>query len=302
MQKLTKHYADYLIMIVELIKGEIDFEGYFKKRGINQKVILNEVKFILNNPIMFNLFLSKISIGVRCMAMKAIFDLNNRQIVDLSYSLSQTYNSKTTIGDFINDYLDESISSNLNKKRTYNAELYYDLSIILDIPFRYLIDPVVLYKMTGSFDEYDREKIKLYKFKDLVVELLMISKNLTGNERKISGIKIKKEDFFEFGEDLKTRIDIREKHFTIEIHIENESDIEYSKILKLKKLLKVHCKVYIRDGFLRENKKLVFLVILDDSINPDISYLRNELLFENLLLMKDTLKEYNNSLFNKKPF
>lgn len=285
--------------------GEIEFEQYYKKRGINQKVILNEVKFILNNPITFNLFLSKISIGVRCMAMKTVFDLNNRQLVDISYSLSQTYNSKTTIGDFINDYLDNSISSNLNKKRTYDPELYYDLSIILDIPFRYLIDPVALYKMTGSFDEYDREKIKLYKFNDLIEELLMISKSMigNGNKRKILGVKIKKEDFFEFGEDLKTRIDMRDRYFTIEIHIENESDLDFSKIIKLKNLIKAHCKVYIREGFLRENKKLVFLVILDDHSNiPDISYLRNEQLLENLLLMNYTLREFKNSLLNKKIF
>ena len=302
MLKLTELYADYLIMIGKLIKGEIDFETYFKRRGINPKVKLTEVKILINKPIMFNLYFSKVSIGVRCMIMKAVFDLNNRQIVDISYSMSKTYNSKTTIGDFITNHLVNSTDISLNKKRTYSIELYYDLSVILDIPFRYIADADTNYKMVGNFDEYDRGKVKLYTFEQLVNESFIESKNIIGDDRKVLGVKIKNENFFSFELDLKTRVDIRDRYFTIEIHIENESSLDYSKILKLKSLIKVHCKIYIRNAFLRENKKLIFLVILDDSVNPNISYLRDDQLVDNLLLMDDTLSKYENGLINKKFF
>ncbi|MCR8852866.1 hypothetical protein [Lysinibacillus fusiformis] len=302
MLKLTELYADYLIMIGKLIKGEMDLENYFKRRGINPKVKLNEVKILINMPMMFNLYISRVSIGVRCMIMKAVLDLNNRQIVDISFSMSRTYNSKTTIGDFINDHLLNSTDTNLNKKRTYSIELYYDLSIILDIPFRYIADAGTNYKMMGNFDEYDREKIKLYTFEQLVNEALIESKNIIGDGRKVLGVKIKNENFFPFELDLKTRVDIRDRYFTIEIHIENESSLDYVKILKLKNLIKKHCKIYIRNAFLRENKKLIFLIILDNSINPNISYLGSDLLVDNLLLMDDILCNYDNSLINRKFF
>ena len=290
MLKLNELYADYLKMMGQLISGEINFERYFNKRGINPRVKLNEVKYITNNPIMFNSYISKISIGVRCMVMKAVFDLNDRQIVDISYSLSNTYNSKSTISDFIKDYLTNLTNSNLNKKRTYSIELYYDLSIILDIPFRYIADPNVLYKMTNSFDEYERDKIKLYSFKELVEEVFTVSKNISGNERKIYGVKIKNEGFSQFeNSSLNTRVDIRDRYFSIEIHIENESSLDYSKILIWQNLFKSRNQVYIRDAFLRGNKKMIFLVLLDDSINPDISYLRNDQLLGNLLFLDDIL-------------
>ncbi|MFA1738977.1 hypothetical protein [Lysinibacillus fusiformis] len=302
MLKLTELYADYLIMIGKLIKGEMDLETYIKRRGVNPKVKLNEVKSLINMPMMFNLYISKVSIGVRCMIMKAVLDLNNRQIVDISFAMSRTYNSKTTIGDFINDHLDNSTDINLNKKRTYSIELYYDLSIILDIPFRYIADVGANYKMVGSFDEYDREKIKLYTFEQLINVTLIESKNIIGDGRKVLGVKIKNENYFPFELDLKARVDIRDRYFTIEIHIENESSLDYLKILKLKSLIKVHCKIYIRNAFLRENKKLIFLVILDNSINPNISYLKDDYLMDNLLLMDDILSKYENSLINKKFF
>ncbi|MFF5818066.1 hypothetical protein [Lysinibacillus capsici] len=302
MLKLTELYADYLIMIGKLIKGEMDLETYIKRRGVNPKVKLNEVKSLINMPMMFNLYISKVSIGVRYMIMKAVLDLNNRQIVDISFAMSRTYNSKTTIGDFINDHLDNSTDIKLNKKRTYSIELYYDLSIILDIPFRYIADVGANYKMVGSFDEYEREKIKLYTFEQLINVTLIESKNIIGDGRKVLGVKIKNENYFPFELDLKARVDIRDRYFTIEIHIENESSLDYLKIFKLKSLIKVHCKIYIRNAFLRENKKLIFLVILDNSINPNISYLKDDYLMDNLLLMDDILSKYENSLINKKFF
>ena len=47
----------HLSLASGLIKDEIKIEEYVRQRGLSTRVILSEVKYLVGNPIKFNLFL-----------------------------------------------------------------------------------------------------------------------------------------------------------------------------------------------------------------------------------------------------
>ena len=168
------------------------------------------------------------------------------------------------------------------KKAKNSIELVDELAIILDLPFRFLAKSNINYKNTDSFDEYDNDFIQIISFKKLIEEAICNSKKMIGEQRKIFGIKIKADEFFLEEGILNTRVDIRANYFTIEFHIRNEATLNYTDILKIQNFIKGKSDIFIRDAFLRTNKKLILLVTTDESVIPDLSYLNKKFHIENL--------------------
>jgi len=275
--------TDYLNWANKLIKGEINFEEYFNNRGLTPRGKLIEIKHLLNaNNFIFDTYLTKLTIGVRCLVMKSIFDLDDRELLEIS----QSYNSKTSISKFIKSNFTRESEDHTIKKPQFKIELLYDLAIILDIPFRYLANSNAMFDYIDSFEEYDRYNILRVNFKELIEDATSKSKVMVGEQREIYGVKVKQDDFLLLGEGvLNARVDIRAKYLTIEIHIKNEAHLKYPLILKLQRLVNNRSRIYIRDAFLRLNKKLIFLIIIDDSFIPEINYLNNEFLVDNLFAL-----------------
>lgn len=280
---------DYLKLIVSLVKDEINYEKYSIKRGLKPRLKLNEVKYLLTaNPILLNIFLGKLTIGARCLVMKSIFDLNDRQLVELS----REYNSKSSIGNFIkNNLTNESKDLSIKSVKT-SMDFVNDLSIILDIPSRFLANPNTVYKMTSAFDEYDQEKVQKVTFKELIEDALCKTRKMIGEQRTVFGVKIIHNDFILLDEGLvNTRVDIRAKYFTIECHFKNEASVSYSNILKLRKIIGRRSEIYIRNAFLRTNKKLIILIASDNFVIPNISYLDKESRVDQLFSLDNILSK-----------
>lgn len=278
----------YIKLIWKLIKGEINFEEYLRRRGLSKNDNLGEINYIINdNHFLLNEFLSIISIGLRCRVMKGMFKLTNRDIdsfIDFR---------KSSIGYFINENMLLNKDSEIVSQRNTSLELIYDLAIIFDLPFRYLANTYTKYEMMYSFEEYNTPKIKVKNLHELIEETLLEMNNVDENKRTIFGAKIVN-DFFEAGEKkyLYSRVDIRENFFTIEIHLENEANINSSELLKLENSLGVKHEIFIRNAFLRDNKKLYILIPLNASLKPNVLYLQEEYLWRNVLhcLKKETLE------------
>lgn len=278
----------YIRLIWKLIKGEINFEEYLRRRGLSKNDNLGEINYIINdNHFLLNEFLSIISIGLRCRVMKGILKLTNRDIdsfIDFR---------KSSIGYFINENMLLNKDSEIVSQRNTSLELIYDLAIIFDLPFRYLANTYTKYEMMYSFEEYNTPKIKVKNLQELIEETLIEMNNVDENKRTIFGVKIVN-DFFEAGEKkyLYTRVDIKENFFTIEIHLENEANINSPELLKLENSVGVKHEIFIRNAFLRDNKKLYILIPLNASLKPNVVYLQEEYLWRNVLycLKKETLK------------
>ncbi|MFD2443760.1 hypothetical protein ACFSO7_07160 [Bacillus sp. CGMCC 1.16607] len=274
---------DYLNLMGKYNREEINFEKYLKDRGLykaNKLTKLNEVKALINgNPNILNLFLSKVSIGVRCLVMKAIFDLTDRQIED------NVRHVRSVIGGFIKENLEiVKINENpdANSTRNFSADFIRELSIIFDLPYRFLADQYAEYKLINTFEEYERINIRLLSLKELIEETSLVMHEKHFN-RKIYGIKLIN-SFFENrnAKYFYTRVDIRKQFITIEIYLENSQVTEMitlKKILNILKNLDVRGKVYYRDAFLRDYKKLIILIGVEGNfIHP--SYLSEQLLLE----------------------
>lgn len=279
---------DHIKLIWKLIKGEINFEDYLKRRGLSKNDNLSELKYLINdNHFLLNEFLSNISIGLRCRAMKGIFNLTNG---DIDHFIDFR---KSSIGYFISENMLLNKDSEIVSQRNTSLELIYDLAIIFDLPFRYLADTYTKYEMMYSFAEYNTPKIKVKNLHELIEETLLEMNNVYENKRAIFGVKIVN-DFFEAGEKkyLYTRVDIREEYFTIEMHLENEANINSSELLKLENSLGIKHEIFIRNAFMRDNKKLYILIPLNASLKPNVVYLDEEHLWRNVLycLKKETLE------------
>ena len=287
---------DHIKLIWNLNKGEINFEEYLRRRGLNKNYNLWELKYIVNdNQYMLNEFLAKISIGLRCRAMKGLLNLTNRDIENF------TNFRKSTIGYFISDNMLQNKDRDNESQRNTSIELIYDLAIIYDIPFRYLANNYTKYEMINTFEEYNTRKIKVKKLHEVIEEISVNIKNGFNKKRHFYGVKIIN-DFFDAGEKkfLYTRVDIREKFFIIEIHLENEANINSLELLKLEKLIGLKHEIYIRNAFLRNNKKLYILIPFDGTLKPDVIYLHKDFLWRNVLynLKDQTLKNLEKNLIN----
>lgn len=263
----------HLKLIGELIKGEINIDEYSLERGKHRTEKLSELKLIVNDkPDMFNLYLARVPVGMRINAMKAIFALTNEEIS------RNTEFSKTRIGDFIRENNDfESINF-------FSFRLIYQLSIIFDLPHRYFTDVSPEYLIFTSFDEYERKVIKKLTLQNIVEETMTGLIKKPRWNRDIFGVKIKN-DFLDYeNKYLNARVDIRQKFFTIEIHLENESSINYHELLKLENSIKLKNEIFIRNAFLRANKKLCILIAINESFTPSVTYLCERFLWRNMLL------------------
>ena len=158
------------------------------------------------------------------------------------------------------------------------------LAIVFDLPFRYLAHNYTEYEMIHSFSEYDALQVKTKNLQELIEEISLEIKSGIKSKRNIYGAKIVN-DFFEAGRktELYSRVDIRKEFFTIEIHFENEANINTRELLKLEELLGVKNEIYIRDAFLRDNKKLYILIPLVESLQHNVIYLQKEFLWRNVL-------------------
>lgn len=275
---------DYLQLIGKLNREEINFEKYLKRRGLNKAkklTKLSEITSLINeNPNILNLFLSKVSIGVRCLVMKAIFDLNGRQIED-NVSLV-----RSSVGDFIKkniEIVEMNEYQNSISSRNFSAEFIRELSIIFDLPYRYLSDQYAEFKLINTFEEYERINIKTSSLKEIINESIL-ELNEKQINRKIYGIKLKN-SFVDNANVLYfyTRIDVREKFFTVEVFLENAQVIKMNtlkQIMNILKSLNVSGKIYYREAFLRDNKKLIIMIWIEEDF-PKPHYLNENLLLEN---------------------
>lgn len=152
--KISKIEVDNIKLFQQLIKKEISFPEYLKKRGLSKYDNLKELKYIVNNnQYLLDGFLSIISIGLRCRAMKGLFDLIDDEIeLFIDFSSSQ-------ISDFIRRNMEYNSESEVISHRTTSLEMIYDLAIILDIPLRYIENTSSEYEMIESFTEYKIPKI-----------------------------------------------------------------------------------------------------------------------------------------------
>ena len=283
---------DHIKLIRKLNKGEINFAQYLDRRGLSKNGTLEELRYIVNdNPLLFNEFLSNISIGLRCRAMKGIFRLTNR---DLNHI---TDFGKSSVGYFINENMEHNKDSEIVAQRNTSIELICDLAIIYDLPFKYLANTYTKYEMNYEFVEYNTPDIEVKNLYRLIEDTLFKLKNESEKKRSIYGVKIVN-DFFQAGEKkyINTRVDIREKFFTIELHLENYANINSLEILSLENSLGLRSDIFIRDAFLRDNKKLCILISIEEELNSNVSYLSKDFLWRNVLfnLKKETLKKLEN--------
>lgn len=271
--KIQSNDEYHLELIGEFIKGEINLDEYLFERGKHRTEKLSELKLIVNDkPDMFNLYLARVPVGMRINAMKAIFGLTNEEIS------RNTEFSKTRIGDFIRE------NNDVESNKFFSFKLIYQLSIIFDLPHRYFIDASPEYLMFNSFDEYERKLIKKLTLQDLIEETMTGLINKSRMSRDIFGVKIKN-DFFDYeNKYLNARVDIRKKFFTVEIHLENEASINYCELLKLENSIKMKNEIFIRNAFLRANKKIYISIAADDSYKPSIAHLNERFLWRNKLL------------------
>lgn len=273
---------DYFRLIGKLNREEIDFEKYLRRRGLNKAnklTKLREITLLINeNPNILNLFLSKVSIGVRCLAMKTIFDLTDRQIED------NVSNVRSVVGDFIKGNLE--IEMNEYPKsislRNFSAELIRELSIIYDLPYQYLADQYAEFKLKNSFEEYERTNIKKSTLREIINESILEMKEKRVN-RKIFGVKLEN-SFIEHlnVKHFNARIDIRKQFFTVEVFLENIQVIEMTTLMTIRNILNgldVSGEIYYRDAFLRDNKKLILLIWVDENFLKPY-YLQEHLLLE----------------------
>lgn len=289
---MTKTDEEYFCDLVgKYNNGEINFETYLKERGISyagKLPRLDEFKTILKrNPQMINLFLGKASIGVRCMVMKVVLDLRDRQLLEaISLIKPRTIESRSTITDFIKDNLKIN-KDEITSSRNFSYRMILNLSVILDIPARFLADPNAEYIMNDSFDEYARDIIEEKPLDQLITDILNVMSGKKEYNRKIFGVKIYNHYFKEERGILYTRVDIRKNFFIIEMHLAKDTIVNSNNINKIKSVLKFDVEIYYRDAFMRGNKKLVFLISIDDSKKTDVSYLMRDDLLENSLFFDD---------------
>ncbi|MDN4607169.1 hypothetical protein [Sporosarcina highlanderae] len=270
---------NHIELILKFNMDEIDYPQYFRRRDLSKNGHLSELNYIVNdNQHMLNEFLSKISVGLRCRAMKGIFKLTNRDLEVMSGF------GKSAIGYFIQDNMELNKDSIVMAQRNTSLEMLNNLAIILDLPFRYLAYQCTKYQMINDFSEYNTPKIKVRNLYHLIEETLFELKNEPKKKRNIFGVRIENE--FQTGENkyLNTRVDIREKFFTIEIHLENHANLNSVDLINLEGALDKSNEIYIRDAFLRDNKKLCILILTD--IN-EFAYLLNS----NLSVFKGNDKE-----------
>lgn len=276
--------VDNIKRIQQLIKKEINIQEYLKRRGLSKYDNLKELKYIVNNnQYLLDEFLSIISIGLRCRAMKGLFDLIDDEIASfIDFSSSQ-------ISHFIRRNMEYNSESQLISNRTTSLEMIYDLAIILDLPLRYLENTSTEYEMINSFTEYKTPKVKKTNLNKLIEEILIEMNQKSRLKRRIFGVRIKN-NFFNAGDSkhIFARVDIREKFFTIEMHLENKANINYSELLKLEESIGMKNEIYIRDSFLRANQKLYILISLEDNKEQNIVYLNKDFLWRNVLFeLKD---------------
>lgn len=118
--------------------------------------------------------------------------------------------------------------------------------------------------------------MKLYK---LIEEVLIEMNQISRLKRRIFGVRIKN-NFFDAGDSkhLCARVDIRENFFTIEIHLDNKANINYSELITLEESIGMKNEIYIRDAFFSK----------DNSIEQNIVYLNKRFLWRNVLFeLKD---------------
>jgi DNA-binding transcriptional MerR regulator len=235
----------------ELIRGEKSFEEYSLKRGITSKVKLDEMHFLSLNSINFNLFIENVTVGCRFLAMKALLHLKIADIV------ANSGYSKTTIYDFINDNLQ------VNQYRYFSDNLVYHLSIILDLPYKYFMSHSIRTKI-NSYDEYELESITTVSFEKALCLINSKLKDTKKSNREIFGLIIENSIFkYEVGY-LFTRVDIRRNWYTIEIYLSNPLSINNHALKEMLKFTNGESQFFIRDAFLREGKKLILRVCLED--------------------------------------
>lgn len=260
-------------LILKFNSGEINHEDYSKRRGLGKNEKLVELNYLVNdNHYMLNEFLSNISIGLRCVAMKGLFNLTD---IDIETCVDFR---KSSIGYFIkNNKMPEKVVST-------RLDVICRLSIVFDLPFRYLAHNYTEYEMVHSFSEYDALQVETKNLQELIGEILLEMKSGIKSKRNIYGVKIVN-DFFKAGrkKELYSRVDIRREFFTVEIHLENEANINNPELLKLEKSLGVKNEIYIRNAFLRDNKKLYILIPLVEALQHNVIYLPKEFLWRNVL-------------------
>lgn len=270
---------DNIKRIQQLIKKEINFEEYLNKRGLSKYDNLKELKYIVNNnQYLLDGFLSIISVGLRCRAMKGLFGLIDDEIaLFIDYSSSQ-------ISHFIRKNTEFNKESQVISQRTTSLEMIYDLAIILDLPSRYLENTSTEYEMINLFTEYKTPKINEMNLNSLIEEILIEMNQKSRLKRRIFGVRIKN-NFFDAGDSkhLFTRVDIRKNFFTIEMHLDNKANINYPELKKLEKSIGMKNEIFIRDAFLRTNQKLYILISLDDNLEQNIVYLNKDFLWRNVL-------------------
>lgn len=285
---ISSFEVDYIKLIQQLIKKEINFGEYLNKRGLSKYDNLKELKYIVNNnQYLLDEFLSIISVGLRCRAMKGLFDLIDDEIaLFIDFSSSQ-------ISHFIRKNMEYNMESQVISHRTTSLEMIYDLAIILDLPLRYLENTSTEYEMIKSFTEYKTPKIKKMNLNKLIEEILIEMNQISRLKRRIFGVRIKN-NFFDAGDSkhICARVDIRENFFTIEMHLHNKANINYPELKKLEESIGIKNKIFIRDAFLRTNQKLYILISIDDDDNlgQNIIYLNKEFLWRNVLF---SLKDKN---------
>lgn len=263
----------HIKLIYKYIDDEISLEDFIRRRELNKNEKLNELNYFVNdNVYMLNEFLAKVPIGLRCNAMKGIFNLTD---IDIEGCIDFR---KSTIGYFIKEnILPDKVISN-------RFDFLCRLAIVFDLPFRYLTLNKIEYEMIYSFFEFDALQVKTKNLHELIEEILIEIKSEDKNKRNIYGVKILN-NFFRAGKktELYTRVDIRKEFFTIEIYLENEANINTHELLKLEKSLKVENEMYIRNSFLRDIKKLYILIPLIEAFQHNVYYLPKEFLWTNVL-------------------
>ncbi|BDH61838.1 hypothetical protein MTP04_19680 [Lysinibacillus sp. PLM2] len=272
-------------LLQKLVIGDLSFPEYLSKRGLSKFDNFKELKYIVNdNQILLDNFLSKISIGARCRALKGIFELTNKEIEKISS------HAESSISNFITENMDYNIDSKKVIQRNNSIDLQFDLSIILDLPFWYLAYSYTKYDMYKTFIEYERPNIKSYEgFTELIKVIDNIYQTSQKPMRSIFGVKIIN-NYFVAGkmQELYTRVDIRDTYYTVEIHLANKANINFKELKNIESIFGT-TNIYIRNAFLRDNPKLIILMNKAKIKNPKITYLQTDFLWTNVLFkLKDS--------------
>jgi hypothetical protein len=234
---------------IDFVKGNINEDEYIKEAIVKNRRMYEMIE-IVKDKHFFNQYISKVPYFVRPRALKEVHGLSNLMI----RNMRDTEGFKGTIDNImIGNFQINSIK----------AASFYDLAIILDVPYEYLSaeHPIMDRVNPNSFFEY--VKVKNSKTLKAVLEDVI---QRPKEERNIKGYILRNE-YSTFNSPEYIRTDKRTQFFSLEFFVGSIAQIDDNAIENIINMLpedRVHC-VLLSKALLRDVWKVSFLGLYDNN-------------------------------------